>query len=188
MKDVMLDLETLGNRSNAAIISIGAVFFDISTGDIGDKFYTSISLESSLRYGDVDGSTLAWWMKQSSEAQSVFNDAKSVPLLDALAHFSSFIGSKKNSVYVWGNGATFDNVILSNAYVRASMPRPWHYSKDCDVRTLAKLGRDIIGTDFKEKTSNVGTAHNALDDAIFQVKWCSQIYKSLRESVMLRND
>ena len=39
MKGVMLDLETMGNGSNAAITAIGAVEFDTETNLIGDKFY-----------------------------------------------------------------------------------------------------------------------------------------------------
>lgn len=35
MKHVMLDLETMGNGPRAAIVSIGAVFFDPLTGELG---------------------------------------------------------------------------------------------------------------------------------------------------------
>ncbi|MFM2590025.1 3'-5' exoribonuclease domain-containing protein [Vibrio sp. TBV020] len=46
MKNLMIDLETMGNSSNAAIVSIGACFFEPSTGEIGEKFSRIISLES----------------------------------------------------------------------------------------------------------------------------------------------
>jgi DNA polymerase III epsilon subunit-like protein len=35
---VMLDLETMGKRAGCAIVSIGAVEFDINTGEIGRTF------------------------------------------------------------------------------------------------------------------------------------------------------
>ena len=37
MSEVMVDLETLGNGSNAAIISIGAVGFDPASGQIASE-------------------------------------------------------------------------------------------------------------------------------------------------------
>ena len=37
--DLMLDLETLGTFMNAPIITVGACFFDIRTGEIGETFY-----------------------------------------------------------------------------------------------------------------------------------------------------
>lgn len=54
MKNLMIDLETMGNSSNAAIVSIGACFFEPSTGEIGEKFSRIIYLESSQECGCVD--------------------------------------------------------------------------------------------------------------------------------------
>ena len=49
MKDVMVDLETLATSADAVILSIGAVRFDLETGEIDDAgFYASISVESNL--------------------------------------------------------------------------------------------------------------------------------------------
>ena len=38
MKNVMLDLETMGKGPNAAIVTIGGVFFDPMTGELGAEF------------------------------------------------------------------------------------------------------------------------------------------------------
>ena len=47
MKNIMIDLETLGNRSDAVILSLGAVKFDLTSGKIDDQgFYASISIDS----------------------------------------------------------------------------------------------------------------------------------------------
>lgn len=51
MQDVMLDLETMGTDANAAIIAIGAVEFDIQNGEIGERFYAVIDLESAVAGG-----------------------------------------------------------------------------------------------------------------------------------------
>ena len=48
MKNIMIDLETLGNRSDAVILSLGAVKFDLTSGKIDDQgFYASISIDSN---------------------------------------------------------------------------------------------------------------------------------------------
>ena len=38
MNNVMLDLETMGKGPSAAIVTIGAVFFDPMTGELGAEF------------------------------------------------------------------------------------------------------------------------------------------------------
>ena len=48
MNNLMIDLETMGKNKDAPIVSIGAVFFTPETGDIGQEFYTVVSLESAI--------------------------------------------------------------------------------------------------------------------------------------------
>lgn len=60
MKNVMLDLETMGSGSKAAIVSIGAVLFDPMTGETGAEFYQVVSLNSSAHYGELDPGTVIW--------------------------------------------------------------------------------------------------------------------------------
>lgn len=65
MSDIMVDLETLGTTADAVILSIGAVKFDLVSGQIDDEgFYASISVESSLnRKRRISEDTLLWWFK-----------------------------------------------------------------------------------------------------------------------------
>ena len=91
LNDVMLDLETIGQHSNAVIVSIGAVFFNPLTGNIGAEFYQVIDIEDAMKYGEVDGSTLKWWMKQNDDARSIFNTNDTMPLKDALLEFNEWI-------------------------------------------------------------------------------------------------
>lgn len=39
----MIDLETMGNKPNAPIVSIGAVLFEPSSGELGGRFFTGLS-------------------------------------------------------------------------------------------------------------------------------------------------
>ncbi|EFM6523107.1 exonuclease [Escherichia coli] len=174
---LMLDLETMGKNPDAPIISIGAIFFDPQTGDMGPEFSKTIDLETAG--GVIDRDTIKWWLKQSREAQSAIMTDE-IPLDDALLQLQEFIDENSGEffVQVWGNGANFDNVILRRSYERQGIPCPWRYCNDRDVRTIVELGKAI---DFDARTAIPfeGERHNALDDARYQAKYVSAIWQKL---------
>ncbi|EFJ7561716.1 exonuclease [Escherichia coli] len=174
---LMIDLETMGKNSDAPIISIGAIFFDPQTGDMGPEFSKTIDLETAG--GVIDRDTIKWWLKQSREAQSAIMTDE-IPLDDALLQLREFIDENSGEffVHVWGNGANFDNTILRRSYERQGIPCPWRYYNDRDVRTIVELGKAI---DFDARTAIPfeGERHNALDDARYQAKYVSAIWQKL---------
>ncbi|HDI8500899.1 TPA: 3'-5' exoribonuclease [Escherichia coli] len=177
---LMIDLETMGKKSNAPIVVIGAVFFDPQTGEIGPTFYIVISLVDAMDTGAVpDGSTIEWWLAQSSEARSAIL-VDQVKLVDALIQFREFINeySDEKFVQVWGNGATFDNTILRTSYERLNIPCPWRYYNDRDVRTIFELGK-TIGFDARTVIPFEGVRHHALDDARHQAKYVTATIQKL---------
>lgn len=179
MKSLMIDLETLGVTTSAPVVSIGAVFFDVDTAKIGKRFYQSVTLESAMSHGVVESSTLQWWFNQSETARSVFSDSKAITLRQALENFSDFISDnvEAEDVEVWGNGSSFDNAILANCYARLSMPLPWKFRNDRDVRTIVALCRYLNLGDPTKYVARNGVHHNALDDAIFQADCVINAYK-----------
>ncbi|WP_172942937.1 3'-5' exonuclease, partial [Escherichia coli] len=174
---LMIDLETMGKNPDAPIISIGAIFFDPQTGDMGPEFSKTIDLDTAG--GVIDRDTIKWWLKQSREAQSALLTDE-IPLDDALLQLREFIDENSGEffVQVWGNGANFDNVILRRSYERQDIPYPWRYCNDRDVRTIVELGKAI---DFDARTAIPfeGERHNALDDARHQAKYVSAIWQKL---------
>ncbi|HGX9646965.1 TPA: exonuclease [Escherichia coli] len=174
---LMIDLETMGKNPDAPIISIGAIFFDPQTGDMGPEFSKTIDLETAG--GVIDRDTIKWWLKQSREAQSAIMTDE-IPLDDALLQLREFIDENSGEffVQVWGNGANFDNTILRRSYERQGIPCPWRYYNDRDVRTIVELGKAI---DFDARTAIPfeGERHNALDDARYQAKYVSAIWQKL---------
>ncbi|EPD9065113.1 3'-5' exoribonuclease domain-containing protein [Escherichia coli] len=174
---LMNDLETMGKNPDAPIISIGAIFFDPQTGDMGPEFSKTIDLETAG--GVIDRDTIKWWLKQSREAQSAIMTDE-IPLDDALLQLREFIDENSGEffVQVWGNGANFDNTILRRSYERQGIPCPWRYYNDRDVRTIVELGKAI---DFDARTAIPfeGERHNALDDARYQAKYVSAIWQKL---------
>ena len=185
---VMLDLETMGNTSNSVIVSIGAVPFDIDSGIVYEEniFYEKIDIDSCLNVGlEVNGSTIYWWLKQNKKAQKELLKNK-ITLNDALKKFYSWFLNLKEEFktldgpFIWGNGATFDITILSNAYDKIKLPEPWHYRNERDLRTLVAFEPTI-----REKVivNNLGyVEHNPIDDCKLQIKYCSEIWNYLKKN------
>lgn len=168
MKHVMVDLETLGNGSNAAIISIGAVAFDRTNG-LGTTFCMNVDPQSCVDVGmKMDVSTVMWWMQQSDAARNVFT-VKGAPIEVVLNEFKTWY---PQGACLWGNGATFDNVILSNAFNAVGLSRPWHFTKDRCYRSLKALRPDI-------SHPRSGIYHHALDDAKYQAEHAIKLMTAL---------
>jgi len=172
MKHCMLDLETLDNGPQSAIISIGACKFGPETNEIGEKFHAHIDWDDALKHGTVSGGTLKWWMKQSDEARMAVVDAPTVKLATALEMLATFF---KGSTYVWGNGATFDITILENAYGRENAP--WKFFNVRDVRTVVHMAKGLCE---KDEFQFEGIRHDAADDAVHQARYVSKMWQILR--------
>lgn len=180
---LMVDMETMGNSPDAPIVSIGAVFFDPSTGNTGAEFYRVVSLESSMSFGmKPDASTIQWWLKQSSEARSAILVDEAMGLLETLELLADFIAENSangsHTVQLWGNGCSFDNVILRRAYALTDTPFAVPFWNDRDVRTMVELGKSV-GINPRYDIPFEGDMHNALSDARHQVKYVSAIWQRL---------
>jgi hypothetical protein len=192
MQHLMIDLETLSTRPDAAILSIGAVFFDIETGKLGDEFHCGIKMEDGNHYGHIDPKTVGFWLIQSQEAREDINRMtggdNAFSLAQALLRFDAFFNRSTNPprVKVWGNGAGFDPILMESAFRRCHLKTPWQFWMTRDVRTIVDLGRDLIGFAPKKDMLFEGTQHSALDDAIHQAKYVSAIYRQLQHCVAAR--
>lgn len=171
MKDLMVDLESLGTGSKSVILAIGAVEF--GPEGLGRRFYTNIEPQSCVDAGlTIDVSTIMWWMKQSDEARAVFSRGACPSLGTALVDFTEFCMGKGYSI--WGNGAAFDNVLLANAYKAVGRQPPWQHYNDRCYRTLKHLYPAVPTPPVS------GIAHNALDDAVWQAQHAVAILKQLK--------
>ena len=165
--EVMLDLETMGNGPNAAIVAIGAVAFSIERAEISPRgFYGLVTLESAVwNGGKMDAPTVIWWLQQPDEAREEITreDLERKDMTTVLAEFAHWIevAAAGQDSRVWGNGAGFDNVILRSAYERALCTPPWIHWNDRCYRTVKALHLDV-------KIDCIGIHHHALDDATSQ--------------------
>jgi hypothetical protein len=164
---IMFDLETMGMAPNGAVASIGAVLFDPHSDALGPTFYQIVDLaDQEKRYGRaINGDTVTWWLQQSAAARDELIRADRVSLRIALENYARWVGESKPT---WAYPSTFDHVILQSAYDAVGMKNPVHWRDHFCMRGLAKLANVQPG-------AKVGTAHNALDDAIFQAKWLQKI-------------
>ena len=177
VKEIMVDIECFGTGVCPVIASIGAVKFNLDTGECGDEFYVNISSEDQLAIGcEVDHDTLKWWAQQSQEARDRLFNPEPMPLNEALDAFAKFC--KKHDL--WGNGVNFDNRIIRAVYKKAGRTCPFHFRDDRDVRTLVGLGRRL-GINPKNKSKFKGTQHDALDDCKFQVGYCHQVWEAVKK-------
>jgi hypothetical protein len=182
MKNIMLDLETMGTSPDAAIISIGAVSFD--SARIKTRFYEVIDLDSCVDSGGVmDAATVLWWLTQSEASRKAIT-SEGCSLLTVLQKFNQWcklVGGKED-LLLWGNGSDFDNVILTATYRRMGMALPWHYTNNRCYRTMKALYPYI-------KIIRAGTKHNALNDAENQANHLIEIfgYENNRSSDSVKN-
>lgn len=180
---LMLDLETMGNKSKSAILSIGAVEFDIETGITGKVFYQRINLQSCLNAGlIVNASTVMWWLQQSEEARKEICKVGD-SLHNSLDKLTSFMHCLEHNFQIWGNGVRFDIGILEDAYFACKHEQlPWDFRSERDVRTLISFAPEV-----KENLPFNGTQHNPIDDCKHQIAYCSAIWKKINNLTFLTN-
>lgn len=167
---VMLDIETLDTKPSAVVASIGAVKFDPSTNELGKGVSWNLDMDQQLTLGrTVSANTLQFWFNQDKAVQeSTFLTLRSNPkaVLDELV-------SMCKDCCVWGNGASFDNVIihsLAETYGMDSSREPWPFWMDRCFRTVVQLFDPE-----KELRSDNDMRHDALADAEQQAKWLMRI-------------
>jgi len=172
LNHIMLDFETLSTISTAAIISIGAVRFDLASGTIDDNgFYSSVSIDSNIEAGrHISESTLLWWMDQGEAAKKIFSEPK-VPLLQAFEDLAGFIDNP--DCQIWSCGADFDIPMAAHAFHTLGIELPWKFYNSNCYRTYKKLpGAPKLRNPAQIK-------HNALHDAYAQAEHACDIHSAL---------
>lgn len=196
MSFFMLDLETLGTAPGCVILSVGIIEFnpraETPDGIFSDAGkYVVVNKQDCLdNFLHVDPNTVAWWSKQSEEAQQVLHDAenisKALPLRAAMVDVIDYVSEhcSPSTARVLGNGADFDNPILNVAAHMVGVKLPWSYGGRC-YRTLKNL-HEFLGPQFAApKVTRSGTYHNALDDAKTQAM---HLWETLHNIRALRAD
>lgn len=184
MRDVMIDLETMGTKSKSLIVSIGAVFFDINTGEQGETFHQFIEMQDSIDCGlVVTGDTFKWWLQRNDDARYKLVEGldDAAPLRQVLHNFIGFITSniEIDDIRPWGNGASFDISLLEDAYEQIMVPAPWRFYNVMDCRTMEMAASHLV---TRKSIPRQGTHHSALDDAKYQATYISAMYQAVKNT------
>lgn len=168
-----VDIETVAVSSDAAIVSIGAVWF--TKDAVGERFFELVDWRKDLDTGGrVDQSTLDWWARQDVRARSQLGgNGRVVGSLSPVLHrLSDFIQSGPKVAGIWSMGI-FDFPILDSAFERALVGRSWrHWDQRC-ARTLLKTAG--VKVEFLPGE----TAHVAVDDAAAQARAIQVAWRKL---------
>lgn len=188
--DIMLDIETFGTGTNAAIVQIGAVAFN-ADGDNAELFTNSpevllgqgvgfrvnVDLAKSKHPGVIDPSTVEWWLKQSDAARASVTSLTEMryELGSALNEFSGWVqdvGHSMHDVRLWSNGPTFDETIIRAAFDRYGMTLPISFRGSRCCRTMNDLAMDM-GWDPRAALSEAAEGivkHDGLGDSVYQAR------------------
>jgi hypothetical protein len=161
---LMIDIETLGTRSGAIVMSVALVRFS-------DEAAVSLNLavhEQQALGLEIDPGTSAFWAEQAAANPATWTAAthNPLPLATALPYIDSWIhwAAGGDDWLVWCHGATFDCPLLDEVYRRFGLPSPWKFWQVRDTRTLY----DLAGVNVKDYP--VPPPHIALNDAIGQTR------------------
>ena len=167
--DIMLDLETLGTRPDAAIIQIGAVLFEPKSGgkiDNANGFNQHVIYQDGS--GSVDHGTLGFWCTEKNVKRMGENMQKKAEFLPkVLSDFTAWpvnvLGSWDAVGRIWAKPSVFDVTILRSAFIRTGTEAPWNLRSPRDCYTVFDL---VGGAPEVDWTGLV--AHDAFDDAVGQ--------------------
>jgi hypothetical protein len=199
---MMLDLETLGTGPNAAICSIGALRFDPLKLKIMEPrdtraFHVLIDLEGSASPGNIEPSTVKWWMSQTEQARvALFGQPKDkyVTLGSALRRLQDWCQIHGEPITsVWSNGPLFDERLIDEACARHDLKSPFDFRASRCFRTISQMVADK-GPDLKKLKAKFSEelkernwpleqheliAHSAVDDCYTQAYAVCRFYQIL---------
>ena len=182
----MVDIETLGTDVESTIFQIAAVIFDVKTGNLSGSFnkIADVSLNENLDMA-VNGSTLKWWLSQPDDLFRRLLERGDISSSQLIQEFYDWLKilTWSGDVYLWGNGATFDNVRLKYHFEREGLEYPIAYDRDRDMRTVVELVCMKHGYDQREFRKSFQTSefetHDAGSDSRLQAIIVAACYKDL---------
>lgn len=165
MREMMIDIETLGTRNTSVILQVGLLVFE--EDEIIQAYLANLNIEDQIRNYNrtMDGDTILWWLKQKPEAQASVTDER---LLDATNHVLYSIQKLSEEYTVkefWAKGG-FDFDILETLFQSANMKPSWNFRTRNDMRPLLKLYPAAKHLEREEKE----LAHSAVGDCMYQLR------------------
>ena len=162
-KYIIIDIETLGRRNDAAITQVGIVIAD-ETFSILDKYLIQVSPEAwNTCNRTFTGETLLWWMEQKNSPISNIGTSSAYNSYYAAMSALNGIFRRYNTddTIVWTKG-TMDLFCIKDLCEYLNISTPWKFWQPRDIRTAKEIIKEW-------KTIENENAHNALDDALTEL-------------------
>lgn len=170
---LMLDLETFARSSNARVVQVACVPFQLN----GKGAASSYQFNQYIRFdprGDVEKETTDWWMEQGEAWVRLRDGMQAGQALHEVV--KNFISWYKTMEFledldgIWSYGAAFDLPIWQTAIERGGEKKPWNYHLECCLRTIGRLHP------FDPVTVDTGFSHDALNDCHRQILQLQSVY------------
>lgn len=171
---MMLDLETLSLRPDAAVTAIGVAWFDDTRViDTAGWYMRHFDWD-----GHIDPGTVRWWMEQSDAARGAVCTGKAIAKTSALDLRSAIEAAQPTAV--WANDPSFDVVILKHWWERriTGLPFPISYKVERSCRTLFDMAKQY-GIDYSSAWAGQ-TLHDPVSDAACQARAVIIVQNELR--------
>lgn len=181
----MVDIETLGTKSDSTIIQISAIAFDIKTGDHISSFNKISDITKNKDYEmNVTGGTLVWWLNTNKELLTELLNKGEGSSTVLLEDFSKWLdGLSSLDIHLWGNGILFDNKMIQHQFEILGLDYPIKYTNDRDVRTIVDLACAKLGLTRKELREKYYDQdlllHDAFNDVRNQINLVTNCYNEL---------
>ena len=161
-KHIVMDIETLGRRNDAAITQVGIVLAD-ENFDILDQYLIQVAPDVwNTCNRTFTGETLLWWMQQKNTPVSntpTHSVCSYKDLVDKL--YKIFRRYNTEEAIVWTKGS-MDLFCIKDICEYLNMETPWKFWQPRDIRTAKEIIKEW-------KTLENKNAHDALGDAITEL-------------------
>lgn len=161
-RHIVIDIETLGRRNDAAITQIGVAIADENFNVLDQYLIQTEPNTWNTCERTFTGETLLWWMQQKNTPVSkmpTHTICSYKKLVEKL--YQIFNRYNTEDTTIWTKGS-MDLFCIKDLCEYFDMNVPWEYWHPRDIRTA----KEFV-TDWKIFENN---NHNALDDALNQLR------------------
>lgn len=200
---LVLDIETLSTKSNAAISELALTMIDLETGEVQFCIDQNFNTDEQIEHGfGFDLGTQDWTIEQLPEhiyterlnkCNAISNNKKALMELISRVEFAlkpyQTHGIKGFNVYC--KGANFDYPILANFcnfYLEKPNAFPWSFRQELCMRIFESMfyikdELDAVHEELRVVVSDClgreAIPHVALDDTLMEAEFLHRVYKHI---------
>lgn len=173
----MIDIETLGKKTNAVIFQIGAVEFCPDTFRTGREFSIDIDPRSARALGlRTEEQTVQWHKDRGTHVK----DLKGTSVHHAFQQFIHFLTEEISPEQYWCKSTSFDFPRLEDVFGLIGGTPPWKYWQLNDMRTI--WNKAFPGKRTPEAD------HTALEDCRKQIEQLAEANERITERAIRATD